>query len=93
MTSLLTSQWLDACIIVPSEDCAIIAQLAQRAAAEGHAEEAAHDGVVAIPGAKTAAQVAENCGDAGELADLDALGAAGLAAAGLAPRPAAASRA
>ena len=37
MTSLLTSQWLDACIIVPSEDCAIIAQLAQRAAAEGHA--------------------------------------------------------
>ena len=37
MTSLLTSQWLDACIIVPAEDCDIIAQLAQRAAAEGHA--------------------------------------------------------
>ena len=37
MTSLLTSQWLDACIIVPTEDCTIIQQLAQRAAAEGHA--------------------------------------------------------
>ena len=37
MTSLLTNQWLDACIIVPAEDCDIIAQLAQRAAAEGHA--------------------------------------------------------
>ena len=37
MTSLLTSQWLDACIIVPAEDCDIIARLAQRAAAEGHA--------------------------------------------------------
>jgi len=37
MTSLLMNQWLDACIIVPSEDCTIIAQLAQRAAAEGHA--------------------------------------------------------
>ena len=37
MTSLLTSQWLDACIIVPAEDCDIIQQLAQRAAAEGHA--------------------------------------------------------
>mmetsp|Transcript_17120 Transcript_17120/g.45010 ORF Transcript_17120/g.45010 Transcript_17120/m.45010 type:complete len:319 (+) Transcript_17120:126-1082(+) len=37
MTSLLTSQWLDACIIVPTEDCDIIARLAERAAAEGHA--------------------------------------------------------
>merc|ERR1719399_2790532 len=37
MTSLLMNQWLDACIIVPSEDCDIITQLAQRAAAEGHA--------------------------------------------------------
>ena len=37
MTSLLTSQWLDACVLVPAEDCDIIAQLAQRAAAEGHA--------------------------------------------------------
>ena len=37
MTSLLMNQWLDACIIVPAEDCDIIAQLAQRAAAEGHA--------------------------------------------------------
>ena len=37
MTSLLTSQWLDACIIVPAEDCDIIARLAQRAAAEGYA--------------------------------------------------------
>jgi hypothetical protein len=37
MTSLLMNQWLDACIIVPTEDCTIIAQLAQRAAAEGHA--------------------------------------------------------
>ena len=37
MASLLTSQWLDACIIVPTEDCDIIQQLAQRAAAEGHA--------------------------------------------------------
>jgi hypothetical protein len=31
------NQWLDACIIVPSEDCTIIQQLEQRAAAEGHA--------------------------------------------------------
>ena len=37
MTSLLTSQWLDACVLVPTEDCTIIARLAQRAAAEGHA--------------------------------------------------------
>ena len=37
MTSRLMNQWLDACIIVPSEDCTIIAQLAERAAAEGHA--------------------------------------------------------
>ena len=37
MTSLLTSQWLDACIIVPAEDCEIIQQLEQRAAAEGRA--------------------------------------------------------
>jgi hypothetical protein len=37
MTSLLMNQWLDACIIVPSEDCDIIQQLAQRAAAEGRA--------------------------------------------------------
>ena len=37
MTSLLMNQWLDACIIVPAEDCDIIQQLAQRAAAEGHA--------------------------------------------------------
>jgi len=37
MASLLTSQWLDACIIVPTEDCTIIAELAQRAAAEGRA--------------------------------------------------------
>ena len=37
MTSILMNQWLDACIIVPSEDCDIIAQLAQRAAADGHA--------------------------------------------------------
>ena len=32
----LTNQWLDACIIVPSEDCAIITQLAARAADDGH---------------------------------------------------------
>ena len=37
MTSLLTSQWLDACVLVPADDFAIIQQLAQRAAAEGHA--------------------------------------------------------
>ena len=37
MTSLLMNQWLDACVVVPAEDCTIIAQLAQRAAAEGHA--------------------------------------------------------
>ena len=37
MTSLLMNQWLDACIIVPTEDCDIIQQLAQRAATEGHA--------------------------------------------------------
>ena len=37
MTSLLTSQWVDACVLVPTEDCDIIAELAQRAAAEGHA--------------------------------------------------------
>merc|ERR1719281_296455 len=37
MTSLLTSQWVDACVLVPTEDCDIIALLAQRAAAEGHA--------------------------------------------------------
>ena len=37
MTSLLMNQWLDACVLVPADDCTIIAQLAQRAAAEGHA--------------------------------------------------------
>ena len=37
MASLLTTQWLDACVLVPTEDCTIIARLAQRAAAEGHA--------------------------------------------------------
>ena len=37
MTSLLTSQWLDACVLVPADDFAIIQQLEQRAAAEGHA--------------------------------------------------------
>merc|ERR1719420_2256780 len=37
MTSLLTNQWLDACVLVPTEDCTIIARLAQRAAAAGHA--------------------------------------------------------
>ena len=37
MTSLLMNQWLDACIIVPTEDCEIIQQLEQRATAEGHA--------------------------------------------------------
>ena len=37
MAAILTNQWLDACIIVPAEDCTIIAHLAQRAAAEGHA--------------------------------------------------------
>ena len=31
------NQWLDACVLVPADDCTIIAQLAQRAAAEGHA--------------------------------------------------------
>ena len=31
------NQWLDACVVVPADDCAIITQLAQRAAAEGHA--------------------------------------------------------
>ena len=35
MTSLLTSQWLDACVLVPADDFAIIQQLEQRAAAEG----------------------------------------------------------
>ena len=37
MTSLLMNKWLDACIIVPMEDCEIIQQLEQRAAAEGRA--------------------------------------------------------
>ena len=37
MTSLLTSQWVDACVLVPADDFAIITKLEQRAAAEGHA--------------------------------------------------------
>ena len=35
MTSLLTSQWLDACVVVPADDFAIITQLAAKAANEG----------------------------------------------------------
>jgi len=35
MTSLLTSQWLDACVLVPSDDFAIITKLAAKAANEG----------------------------------------------------------
>jgi hypothetical protein len=37
MASLLTRHWLDANIIVPTEDCTIITQLVQRAVREGHA--------------------------------------------------------
>jgi hypothetical protein len=35
MTSLLTSQWLDACVLVPADDFAIITKLAAKAANEG----------------------------------------------------------
>ena len=35
MTSLLTSQWLDACVLVPADDFAIITKLAAKAATEG----------------------------------------------------------
>ena len=35
MTSLLTSQWLDACVLVPADDFAIITKLAAKAAKEG----------------------------------------------------------
>ena len=35
MTSLLTSQWLDACVLVPADDFAIITKLAAKAAHEG----------------------------------------------------------
>ena len=34
MTSLLTSQWLDACVLVPADDFAIITKLAAKAAKE-----------------------------------------------------------
>ena len=35
MTSLLTNQWLDACVLVPADDFAIITKLAAKAAKEG----------------------------------------------------------
>ncbi len=35
MTSLLTSQWLDACVLVPADDFTIITKLAAKAANEG----------------------------------------------------------
>jgi hypothetical protein len=37
MASLLTRQWLNACVVVPTDDFSIITQLVQRAVREGHA--------------------------------------------------------